>query len=270
MNKIYKTLLVTFAVTSTAMYAYADTMPVTNTTSSSTQTYNSSKTVYDDSKDIEDAASYSKEPNKWDISVFGGANLSQWNNAEFTAPGAAGSTSAGLDSDAANHVGGVGGVKIGYDFVNLERQLGGDFYLTPRLEFEAFYNGFEYGSNFDGGSGSGVKSDIDSAVFSLNPLLKLTNGKWGFYAGPGIGATWLHTDGINSFSGASLSGQDDDLALTAQGLVGVSYDINDRWKIFTEYKYLHIFDADLGTGTGSLKFEDLGQQLVVAGIGYKF
>jgi opacity protein-like surface antigen len=268
MNKIYKTLLVTVAIATTTVVAYGDTM--TQSTTTTTKTYDDSKTVYDNSKDIDDAAAYSKEPNKWDISIFGGANLGQRGDAEYTDPGAAGSASAGLDKDSSNHISGVGGVKIGYDFVNLEQQLGGDFYLTPRLEFEAFYNGFEYSSNFDGGSGQGVRSDIDSGVFSLNPLLKLTNGKWGFYAGPGVGATWLHTDGINSYSGPSLSGADDDLALTVQGLAGISYDINDRWKLFTEYKYIHMFDAELGTGTGHLDLDNLGQHLVVAGIGYKF
>jgi opacity protein-like surface antigen len=198
----------------------------------------------EDGKDLKEATylepSLELRPEPY-VAIFGGANVHQWSDA------------AGYRSD----IGGVGGLKFGAELKNLF-SLGATEdhdWLYPALEFETFYNGFSYHS----GGALGNSSDVHSAVFSLNPLLKSRWGGFKVYIGGGLGGAYVSSEN-------SVGGDKDDFVLAPQATGGMEYSFDQHWSILTEYKYLHFFDADV-TPVGAA---DIGQHIVVGGLKYSF
>jgi opacity protein-like surface antigen len=247
------------------------------------------------------------------VSVFGGANFAQDygnNRAEVSDPSILPNVS--LDLRGTNHddLGGVGGLKLGYNFESWD--IGGDFRIQPAVELEGFYQGttvnVDYATsiNFGGPNGGGVAGnakgnlhgDLDTAAFFANGIFRLKTGTIVTpYIGAGIGGEYLSLSNVTA--GGSVSGSygtmggpsgsgsvgassnlpsEDDVVFAAQALAGVDIEIAKHWDIFTEYKYTVGFNPDFNfgevvPGTGiSAKFDPstISQQSVNVGVKYNF
>jgi len=220
------------------------------------------------------------------VGAYGGANVSQdYGNArtDFTGPGGLfiyhGSTS--------DHIGGVGGVKVGYNFESVA--LGGGFRLQPAVEAEAFYLGTktDVHSQFSPGDEFDLSGHMNNAAAMINGLVRLKTGTFFTpYIGAGIGAEFI------SFSSPQLEEEgpvfpgnrpvehnSNVFAPAAQAIGGFDIEIAKHWTLFTEYKYLVAIDpsldfgnADFGGTLFNLKLDpnELGQHLVTAGVKYNF
>ena len=218
------------------------------------------------------------------VAAFGGANLAQGyanGRVDFTGPGGD-FTYHGNNS---NHVGAVGGIKVGYNFASIP--VGGEFRLQPAVETEAFYVGTETNihSNFGGSDDFDVKGHMNNAAFMLNGLVRLKTGTFFTpYVGAGIGTEYL------TFTRPTVSEPSFDLnlhaehnanafAAAAQAIGGFDFEICKHWDLFTEYKYLVAIDPSLDFGNVNfgdsayntkLDPSNIGQHIVTVGVKYNF
>lgn len=227
------------------------------------------------------------------IAIFGGANVAQ----NYDHPQAEASTpllpGLGLNIDAnhsGNNVGGVGGIKFGYNFNSFP--IGGDFRLQPATEVEAFYVGGKlnetYNQNIVGTAvNANLSGDENNAVVMLNGLLRLKTGTCVTpYIGAGLGAEYIDLSNIRgSFnatgvgSGSTNFPSTDDVSFAAQAIGGLDFALANHWSIFTEYKYLVAVDPRLDFSAGSIAgigingnftSDFIGQHIVTAGLKYEF
>jgi opacity protein-like surface antigen len=225
------------------------------------------------------------------IAAFGGASFDTWyGDNRQTLSGALGSTLTST-TEIKSGWGGVGGIKIGYNFQSYDTGWDG-LRLQPAVEAEGMYIG---------GSGSTANSFItpsttkfssNSGDFFLNGLVRFKNGSiFTPYIGLGVGLQYVTTHGdfedaifqpVNNLglpvgSHVHATGLDtSDLDFAAQGLIGVSVPITSHITLFTEYKYVDALGTD-GKSTDFLKSEtyrfkpdQLQQNLITAGITYNF
>jgi len=212
------------------------------------------------------------------IAAYGGANFSTDYGNRHASLGGTSATPENIHSE----VGGVGGIKGGYNFESFEVCNG--LRLQPAVEGEALYIGM--GSKFPSRVGGAValndSTSWNNAAGFINGILrfKLTDSGSFFsrltpYIGVGVGVEWLtsHTDLYAG--GANLGGvSDDEVDLAAQGLVGLDYNLNSHWTIFTEYKFVDAIGASLNSGTpaGEYRFspDQIQQNLATVGVKYNF
>ena len=214
--------------------------------------------------------------NSVNYSFFGGVNISQTGNPKIslTEEPELGSLTLNTKSD----LGQIGGIKLGYTFKSINGHR--DFFeLKPALEIEGFYNGFDYtGTNSftdDAGTYNGMlKTRVNSATFSVNPLLKMKLGSFQPYFGGGIGGTYIsigdvrlsvtEPDGVAS--GITLKGDNvNNYAFTVQGIFGVDCLITKQFGFFTEYKYINAMNVHLEGDLLTGEFDSLAQHVIIAG-----
>jgi len=220
---------------------------------------------------VSDAAFY--------VAAYGGANFSDsyGNKREVLSFGGA-----NLDVGA-NHthtgLGGVGGIKVGYQFDSYEITEG--FRLQPAVEGEALYIGGESEQNIIFG--------IDHEKFSYNSADFLVNGIVRFkiegcpvtpYVGVGVGLQYItvHGEGNIPLLGAHITGFDDqDIDFAAQALAGLDFKLCDHWTLFGEYKFIDALGTNLSLPvtavpglTYRFKPDQIAQQLATMGIKYDF
>jgi opacity protein-like surface antigen len=180
-------------------------------------------------------------------------------------------------------VGGVGGIKVGYNFDSFDICQG--FHLQPAVEGEAFYIGADSTSQINPSIAPATeKISYNSADFFANGLIrfKIDGSPVVPYIGLGVGLQYITIHGEQNFDGTpfkvtGLTGDDVDFA--AQVLGGVDYQVFPHWTLFTEYKFV---DA-IGTNTSApwagffgpgvtyrFKPDQIAQQLATAGLKYNF
>ena len=206
----------------------------------------------------------------WSVSLFGGANLNRPDDAKVSGFGLGSSNLSTKGSD----LGGVAGIKLGYDFTPFNE--GSVLEVAPALEFEGFYTGFQHKGSVDRLSGVGLEADLDLGVISLNPLLKFKYQSIQFYGGFGLGGAYISTDGAKGTglaSGLVQPQASNDTVFALQGIAGVDLWVAQNWSLFTEYKYLNLFDGKLGKSSATqmkASFDSFGMHIVNAGIRYHF
>jgi len=213
------------------------------------------------------------------VAAYGGVNFSDsyGNKHEVLSAGGA-----NLDiSPTHNHVGlgGVGGIKVGYQFDSYEITEG--FRLQPAVEGEAFYIGGESEQN--------VLFGLDHEKYSYNSADVFANGIVRFkidgspvtpYVGVGVGFQYLtvHGEGNLPLLGAKVTGFNDEcIDFAAQGIAGLDFKICNHWTLFTEYKFVDAIGTDLTLPLAILpgvtyrfKPDQIAQQLATAGVKYDF
>ncbi len=228
------------------------------------------------------------------VGLFGGANVSQDygdKHTEINTPLLASTSLTLKGNDNSNHIGGVGGIKFGYNFDSFP--IGGDFRLQPAVEAEAFYMGTKTNVSYNTAVvgvpiSASIGGNQNDAVFSVNGLLRLKTGTlFTPYIGGGIGEEYLSLSSPRANTnvggyGFGLSYHDsDDVCLALQAIGGFDYEICKHWTLFTEYKFVATIDPSLNLGDADLaaagvnvntKFNPdyIGQHLVTAGVKYSF
>jgi hypothetical protein len=178
-------------------------------------------------------------------------------------------------------VGAAGGIKAGYNFQSFAACSA--FRLQPAVEVEGVYIGMD--SKSQGGGGAFAYHDSTSwnnAAGFVNGILRFKlndQGFWGKlvpYVGVGVGAEYLtsHTD-LNLAGSHPGNVGDEDLDFAVQGLVGVDYNLNAHWALFTEYKLIEVIGADMKSDIGggnqyNFHPDALGQNLATVGVKYNF
>lgn len=225
--------------------------------------------------------------NSVNYSFFGGVNISQTGNPKIslTEEPELGNITLNTKSD----LGQIGGIKLGYTFKSINGHR--DFFeLKPALEIEGFYNGFDYtgtnsfteadvynvtGITVDAGTYNGrLRTRVDSATFSINPLLKMKLGSFQPYFGGGIGGTYISigdvrlsaTEPNGVASGITLEDRSiNNWAFTVQGIFGVDCLITEQFGFFTEYKYINLMNVRLKGDLLTGEFDSLSQNVIIAG-----
>ena len=223
------------------------------------------------------------------VGAFGGANFATWygdNRQTVTLPG--GGTVA-----SANNInggwGGVGGIKIGYNFQSSD--TGWDnLRLQPAVEVEGLYIGGSGKANDVFVTPSTSKFSSASGDFFVNGILRFKNGSiFTPYIGTGVGLQYITTHGdyhdavqLNNALGLppgtnvhATGLNTSDLDFAAQALIGMSVPITSHITLFTEYKFIDAIGTDgksdfLGRDTYRFKPDQIQQNLITAGITYNF
>jgi len=226
------------------------------------------------------------------IAVFGGANFAQdYGNkrTEVSSPFLPGLAIDVRGTDSSDHIGGVGGIKFGYNFESIE--LGGDFRFQPAVEGEVFYLGTKQNVSYNQTVvgvpvSASITNDQNNVAFMVNGIGRFKTGTLVTpYVGAGIGAEYFDVTNASASISSPISGSvglpsTNDITLALQGLIGVEFQLADHWSLFTEYKYLAAINPSFAFGnTASLggigidgKFDPdyIGQHLGIAGIKYSF
>jgi len=240
------------------------------------------------------------------VAVFGGANVAQdYGDRHGSASAAPVFSTTDLKVGSGSNVGGVGGIKFGYNFDSMPLDPG--WAIQPAVEAEAFYLGTTPHFHYHGSTGLGgappttlstdgdVDGNLDSAAFFVNGIFRLKTGTiFTPYIGLGIGAEYMSLSGLQGSDAATITtirgttvnhgsgpvSGDDDVVFATQGLAGFDIAIAKNWSIFTEYKFVVGIDPSFNLGnvgtiggtsiTGKIDPSYIGQHLVNAGIKYSF
>ncbi len=256
-----------------------------------------------DTKDTKQVAAESPSDAGFYVAVFGGANVAQdYGDRHGTASAPPIFSTTDIKVGSGSNVGGVGGLKFGYNFNSFA--VDGDFRLQPAIEAEAFYLGTTPHFNYHGSTAVGaatlttdgtVKDNLDSAAFFVNGILRLKTGTiFTPYLGIGVGAEYMSLSSGNGTDVATVTtirgstvahgngtvGGDDDVVFATQGLAGFDIEVAKHWDIFTEYKFVAGIDPSFNLGTvgtfgganitGKINPSYIGQHLITAGVKYNF
>lgn len=226
------------------------------------------------------------------IGVYGGANFAQDSgngNTVASGPGFAGASNENVrgSGSISDGLGGVGGLKVGYNFKTIP--IGGDFGIQPAVEVEGLYAGSSSTSNQSFGFAPApvsttTKSNLDTGSILVNGIVRLQTGTiFTPYLGVGVGGEYLNetdtrmsftSDGLNYYNTSNRSA--DCLAFAVQGLAGFDVKLTDHWSLFTEYKFLAAIDPSFHYGglydgsSATYKPDYYGQHLINAGVKYNF
>ncbi len=212
------------------------------------------------------------------VAVYGGTNFSTNYGDRHTSFGPGG---AATPDNIHSEVGETGGIKGGYNFESFPVCDG--LRLQPAVEVDAMYIGMDSSAQNNTGVGS-VRSSTswNNAAGFVNGILrfKLTNSGSFFsrltpYIGVGVGAEYLSTHTHLNVAGGNVGGvSDDDVDFAAEGLVGLDYNLNQHWTLFTEYKFVDAIGADFNSSTaaGTYRFapNQIQQNLATLGVKYNF
>ncbi len=179
--------------------------------------------------------------NQWFVGIQAGADFSGNTH-----------TSAGTDIDSTTLA--LGGLKGGYiwntvPYVHIDN-------LTARLELEADWSG-------DRRSIGGSDFGENNAIVLLEDSVGYRIGKFEPYVGGAVGF-------INTWTTSGPVGTASDISLAYGPMAGVRYNIDEHWQLFTEYKYLLTDDKSFSSGAGTLNTHGGVDQLVSAGLNWKF
>jgi len=270
--------------------AFADTAPAPTDTAPApaapapTDTTPAPAAPAPDSKDMKDmkdvkqiAPTVQQSDAGFYIAAFGGVNFDTWyGNDRQTITTRTGSTTTS-ESDINSQWGGVGGVKIGYNF---ESTQAGFLLLQPAVELEGMYVGMDASSSANVfAPGNSERFSTNSADTFINGILRFKTGSIVTpYIGLGVGGQYLTTHGqIAPAAGGPVTGLDtSDWDFAAQGLFGIDVAITDHISLFSEYKFIEAIgtdakNANVGAGaTYRFKPDQIQQNLITAGVKYTF
>jgi opacity protein-like surface antigen len=221
------------------------------------------------------------------VAVYGGADFSNSYGDKKTVVSNPGGGSAFVSP---GHVhsgpGGVGGLKVGYNFTSFP--IGSSLRIQPAVEAEALYLGANAHANL-GGEFTGLRENTsyNNGAFFVNGIFRLkSSSPFTPYIGAGIGAEYLTTHtGLNvgSSSDAIFTGMGGtSLDFAAQALGGFDISLSRHWSIFTEYKFIDAVGTDLKSpdirnasgGNSGLDYyskgDQIAQQVATAGLKYSF
>jgi opacity protein-like surface antigen len=235
-----------------------------------------------DSKDMKDMKQVS-QPMQSDagfyVAAYGGVNFSTDYGDRRTVISTRG-TNANVTPDAIHSdIGGVGGIKGGYNFESFPVCEG--LRLQPAVEVEGLYIGMRSKAASDGAYND--TTSYNNAAGLVNGIIRFKIAE-GFmahfvpYVGVGAGVEYV-TSHTNLNIGGVHAGDagDQDLDFAAQALAGVDFNINRHWTLFTEYKFIDALGTDLkspsvtrGGADYYFKPDQLAQQLATVGVKYNF
>ena len=125
-------------------------------------------------------------------------------------------------------------------------------------------------ASVDGVSGSTAGTgDVQVWNFMANVLYDFSLGE-GFspYLGAGLGYAVSDFDDVQPIGGSALA--DKGGALAYQGLAGVGYQLNDRFSLFADYRYLGLGDVDLRTNSSIDVETEYREHRVTFGVRFSF
>jgi hemolysin activation/secretion protein len=213
--------------------------------------------------------------------IYGGATAFQNGTSTLTSP----TTSAVLYASLKSEIGGVGGVRAGYDWKNVTWLPD---YMMPSLDADFFYAGYQYHSAASTAdfAGSYVTSDLDTYSLMLEPKLKFRLGQFHPYVGFGVGATYLTSGSshinVNVPNGGAILNENTTYSKTFQAagfsavaMAGVDYFLTKNWALNFEYTYQYLdvdgsIHAKLSGVPVQYHVDGLGTHLFTAGISYFF
>ncbi|MFQ3670747.1 MAG: hypothetical protein SNJ84_04755 [Verrucomicrobiia bacterium] len=219
--------------------------------------------------------------------AFGGASLSQVSGGENVNlnPFFPGAGLPNFPYDMGGSIQPLAGIKLGHtwDMSQVPGYAGDPSApkFLPTIEFESFYLGFRGKGNLSippgvVSPGLNARTRFDSAVFSLNGLMKFDFGQFRPYAGAGIGGAYLQSDNSRLTGNVGgvpvvLRGSADDWVLTTQGIAGCEVMVAERWGLFAEYKFLVMIDPEFRyAGRYTESFDYIGHHIVSGGFRYYF
>jgi len=224
-----------------------------------------------------------KSPSGLNIALFGGATVDQSTDAAEDINPTFGPGIPEFDYNPKSKIGGLGGIKIGYTWdpaLNPNYVDEGAVKLMPAIEAEAFYLGYQPSGSVNtsalvpGSSGS-AKSDIDSAIFSVNGLMKFEIGIFRPYIGAGVGGAYMSASkaAFNISGPVPVNfngGNAEEFVLAAQAIAGLEITLTQNWALFGEYKFLYLNDPKFDFDGYTEHFDYIGHQIVSAGVRYYF
>ncbi len=219
--------------------------------------------------------------------AFGGASLAQVSGNERVDlnPGFPGAGLPTFPYNLGDSIQPMAGIKLGYtwDMSQVPGYAGDPSApkFLPTIEFESFYLGFQGSGNLNipagvVSPGLNGRTRFDSAVFSVNGLMKFDLGHFRPYAGAGIGGAYLQSDNSRLTGNVNgvpvvLQGSADDWVLTTQGIAGMEVMVAQQWGIFAEYKFLVMLDPEFRYNSRYTEsFDYIGHHIVSGGFRYYF
>jgi len=212
------------------------------------------------------------------VAAYGGVNWSTDFGNEKTTSSTAGVTTDITPDTIHSDIGGVGGVKVGYNFASYP--FNESLSLQPAVEGEALYIGSRSSAHLNGG-GDDLTLSYNSAAWFANGLIRfvIVNTRITPYLGIGIGGEYISTHGDDSsVTGGKITGFDaSTVDFAFQGLAGFDFAIVPHWSLFTEYKFIDAIDTKLkytnvgASGTDvTFKPDQFAQQIATVGLKYNF
>jgi opacity protein-like surface antigen len=198
----------------------------------------------------------------WYFALDGGANVYQ----DFGGDKHIGINGNDVAFGTHDHIGGFGGIKLGYVFGQGTWRWG--------LEEDLFYNGVDatVRAQINGNEVASASALLNTAAFMTNISLRYApHGGCGFqpYIFGGIGGWWGETGGdIDVTIGnttRSVGSSRDNGGFAFQVGAGLDYYFSPKWSVFTEYKFLDYTNAG-----NEFTNSNVGQHLVGGGLKIHF
>ncbi|PIW25886.1 MAG: cell envelope biogenesis protein OmpA [Rhodospirillales bacterium CG15_BIG_FIL_POST_REV_8_21_14_020_66_15] len=124
-------------------------------------------------------------------------------------------------------------------------------------------------SNVDSFSGTNGSGETNMFGLMFNGYVDIpTKSRWTPYIGAGIGGAVVDFSDLSPVGGSRIS--DSDHVFAYQGIAGVTYKIDDRMGLFTEYRYVGTADRDLRTDSGVNVEGDSGEHRIMVGLRWSF
>jgi len=213
------------------------------------------------------------------VAAYGGANFSTDYGNRRTVFSAGGANATVTPDAVHSGIGGVGGIKGGYNFDSFPVTEG--LRLQPAVEAEALYIGMTSKASSNGAYSD--STSYNNAAGFVNGIIrfKITDGFMAHfvpYVGVGVGAEYVTSHTSLNFRGVQAGDAGaSDFDFAAQALAGIDYNIDRHWTIFTEYKFVDALGTDLKSpsvtprgGDYRFKPDQLAQQLATVGVKYNF
>jgi opacity protein-like surface antigen len=215
------------------------------------------------------------------VAAYGGANFStEYGDRHASLSAASGAFAVATPDNIHSEVGGVGGIKGGYNFESFAVCDG--LRLQPAVVAEALYIGM--GSTYNDNSPHVHDSTSwNNAAGFVNGIIrfKLTDGNSWFsrvtpYLGVGVGGEYLttHTDLYVGGGGHPGNVGDSDVDFAAQALGGVDFALTPHISLFTEYKFIDALGASFTSTAGPVTYRfaptQIQQNLATVGVKYTF
>ncbi len=183
-----------------------------------------------------------------------------------TATGFSGSNAA----DTHSNLGITIGAKYAYGW-GLKNNEGEALPFIPSAEGEFLYTGTSLRSNVSGTGVSGtVRADLDVIAILGNGTLKFQAPPFYPYIGLGGGFAYIGAENARlaatSITSPTDLGDDGDVVLALQGLLGVEYVLSKQWSLFAEYKYLHLHNPSFHLNGAQVNMDYLAFHLFTLGV----
>lgn len=198
-------------------------------------------------------------PTGWYISLAGGANWIEDGNIDEFSTGVLTTTNE-FSWDTGYIVAGA----VGYDFGRW------------RVEFETAYRK----NDADGFCSSGAppcSSAPNADVWELSQMVNALydfdiSGRFSGSVGAGIGGNLVvfNPDSANNFDGSNSGIDADDYVLAGQLIAQVAYDLTERWKLYLDYRYTIMEDAELDDPTDTFNTWEMEKTEHSVLVGFRF